>query len=59
MSILGFSLEIVMIDDFDDDLSTEEQEAAIREMHRVLQDEDNADFELAVAIWENSQGLDY
>lgn len=48
-----------MIDDFDDDLSTEEQEAAIREMHRVLQDEDNADFELAVAIWENSQGLDY
>ena len=45
-----------MIDDFDDGLSLDEQDAAMYSMNTELQDEDNADFELAVAIWENSQG---
>ena len=48
-----------MIDDFDDGLSLDEQDAAMHSMNIELQNEDNADFELAVAIWENSQGLDY
>ena len=48
-----------MIDDFDDGLSDDEQDAAIREMHRVLEDDEIADYESDLVIYEHSQGIGF
>ena len=48
-----------MIDDFDDGLSLDEQDAAMLEMHRILEDNDIADYEDNLVLWEHSQGIGF
>ena len=48
-----------MIDDFDDGLSDVEQDAAMRLMNAELEDDEIADYESDMAIWEHSMGIGY
>ena len=48
-----------MIDDFDDGLSADEQDAAMGLLYAELEDDEIAEYESDLAIWEHSQGIGY
>ena len=48
-----------MIDDFDDGLTDVEQDAAMDLLRAELLDEEIADYESELAIWEHSMGIGY